>query len=74
MNQLLVKILSYLMPAKESHDPIAYMTTKFYARKKLLILGLMADSTDYAIFPNIYLRGEKILKINLRNPESRMSS
>ena len=64
--QLLVKILYYPMPEKESPDHIIYRTTKAHTRKRLIILGLMADSPKSTSAPNIDISGERITKMNMR--------
>ena len=65
-NQLLGKILSYPMHAKDPTDPIIYRTAKAHSRKRLLILGLMGASTKSISVPNIDLSGDTILKKKLR--------
>ena len=65
-NQVLVKIFYYTMPAKEPPGTIRYRTEISNARKRLIILGLMAASDKHAGVPNIDLSGERILNMKLR--------
>ena len=39
---------------------------KAHARKRILLLGLMAASSKVSGVPNIYLSGYRILKMNMR--------
>ena len=64
-NQVLVKIFYYTMPAKELPGTIRYSTARDHARKRLVILGLMAVSDKHADVPNIDLSGERILNMKL---------
>ena len=64
-NQVLVKIFYYTMPAKEPPGTIRYRTEISNARKRLIILGLMAASDKHAGVPNIDLSGERILNMKL---------
>ena len=56
-SQLLVKILSYPMSAKDPPDSIIYRTSKDHASNILIILVLMADLSKAVSVPNINLRG-----------------
>ena len=73
-NRLLGKILFYPMPDKYPPDTIIYSTSRDHARNILLLLGLMAASSKNASVLNIYLSGENMLKMKLKNPEERMAN
>ena len=64
-SQLLVNILSYNIPYKETPDPIRSSTKRAHSRKRLLVLGLMAASSKYLSVPIIDLSLERMLKMNL---------
>ena len=64
-NQVPGKIFSYPMPSKEPSDTIRYMIAKYYARNRILILGLMAASDKSYGVPNIGVSGESMLKTKL---------
>ena len=63
--QFLVNILSYLIPPKDTPDPIGSSTAKDYARKRKFLLGMMSASSKAVSFPDIDLSGEKMPKIKL---------
>ena len=65
-NQLLVNIIYYPLPAKETSDTIRSRTTKYHARKRLLLLVLISSSSKSASVPNIYLSVERMLKMKLK--------
>ena len=64
-NQLLGKILYYPMHTKAQSDTTISSTTRSHARKRLLLLGLMAEYTKSTSVPNIDLSGNIMLKIKL---------
>ena len=64
-NQVLCKILSSHMPAKDPPDIIRSRTKHYHERKILLLLGLMDVSTKSSGFTNIYLGGYKMMNMKL---------
>ena len=54
------------MPDKEPPDPIISSTAKSYARKRILVLGLIAASSKTISVPNINLSGKRMLNMNMR--------
>ena len=64
-NQVLGKNLSSTIPSKEQTNTIRSRTLKDHASKRLLLLGLMADSTKAAGVPNISLSEHSIMEMKL---------
>ena len=56
-SQLLVRVFSYAMLVKGPPDPIRYITLKYHASKRLLLLGLIFASSKTVSVPNIDIRG-----------------
>ena len=64
-NQFIGNILSYTTTAKDPPNPIRYRTAKTYARKIILILGLVDLSSKSLSVPNIYLSVEGMMTMNM---------
>ena len=65
-NQVLGKIFSSPISAKEPPDTIISRTKKYHSSKRLLLLGLMDASNKAPGVPNIDLRGYSMLKMKLK--------
>ena len=65
-NQLLRKIISSTMLARDPTDPIISINEKAHARKRILLLGMIYTSYKYVSVPKIYLSGTMILKMSTR--------
>ena len=65
-NQFLVKILSYLIPTKETHDNIRSSTVEVHGKKNTPYLRFYVCLLNYVSVRNIDLSVESMLKTNLR--------
>ena len=65
-NQVLGNIVSSTMPSMYPIDPIRSRTERDHPRNRILLLGLIDESTKSVGVPNIDLIWDRILKMELR--------